>query len=234
MATLLSITNRVLSRLREDTVAAVTDTAYASLVAEFVADIAQEVNEAAVWSALNHDVTVSVIAGTTAYTLSGVTQKSLLLVDQSDCPLSWMFADSSGNVGYQMNMISDNERLISYNANRGITQDYPLDFSLTTTSAATGLQLTLNPAPASNRYIRMRFNTPEAVLTPSTDGSVTIKVPEQVVYLGALFLAQNERGEEIGEPGNIAQTRYITTLADAKENEIRNQERAGVYDWYRA
>lgn len=46
-------------------------------------------------------------------------------------------------------------------------------------------------------------------------------IPADVVFYGALWLALNERGEEIGEPGNMAERRYLDALGMAIERDCQ-------------
>jgi len=238
MATLLQTTNKVLKRLREDTVADLTGD-YANLVGSFVADIAAEVNDSGPgWSALDHTVTVSVLAATRTYDLGSggtadLTDRSTLLHDVCGRPMVWMFDDGSDNTGDPMRYVDPNEYERMFQLDRTETQLDPNCFTLIRNTDGTGYTLALYPIPSTTRTIRMRFNTPEAVLDPDTDSATSIVVNNRVVELGTLWLALNERGEEIGEPGNIAETRYRTALADVVEDEIRVRERAGYYDWSR-
>jgi hypothetical protein len=235
MATLLSITNKVLKRLREDEAADLTSDAYVSLIADFVADIHQEVNDAGPgWSVLDHEVTQAISASTRTYDLStDTTPRSTMLWDVEGGPQCWIFDDASEAQGSRMTYLDPTTLERLYQQDRDSTVDNPRYFTLRANSDASGYTLELYPTPSAARYIRIRFNTPEDFLDPDTDAATTILLNERVILLGALYLAQNERGEEIGEPGNVAETRYRMALADAVEDEIRMRERAGYYDWSR-
>jgi hypothetical protein len=234
MATLLTITNKVLKRLREDTVSDLTDD-YANLIASFVADIHQEVNDAGPgWQALDAEITQSVTASTRTYDLdASTTDRSTLLWDPCGRPQCWMFDDASDADGAWMTYVDPTTMEQMYQADRDDTTDEPRYFTLRPNSDKGGYTLELYPTPSANRYIRLRMNTPETFLDPDSDASTTILLNERVILLGALYLALNERGEEIGEPGGLAETRYRMALADAVEDEVRTRERAGYYDWSR-
>lgn len=233
MSTLLQITNKVLKRLREDTVTDLTDS-YAALIASFVSDIAQEVNEAGpAWSALDAEVDVALSAATRTYALTGTTNKSTLLYSPDGSPLAWSFIDSNDQYGQTIIQVDPYTMEGLYQNYRSLTNLIPSHFSIDANSTNTALELTVWPTPSGARYIRSFFNTPEAELDPTTDASVSIKVPNRPVYLGALYMAFNERGEEIGEPGGIMEQRYRTALGAAVEEEIRRTERNGRHDWKR-
>lgn len=231
MATLLAITNKVLARLRETEVTDLTE-AYSALVASFVADIVQELDEATIWNYLDHEVTVSVVASTQSYTLTGTTNASHILWNATG-PACWIFDSASAAQGTQMIYMDPTEFYRQYQSDRSATSAKPQYFTIEKDTTNDSLNILLWPTPSATLYIRARFNTPEAELVPSTDASTEVKMPERVVRLGALYLALNERGEEIGEPGNIAERRYLDAKGAAVENEIRARERSGFYDWKR-
>jgi hypothetical protein len=231
MATLLQITNKVLLRLREDTVTDLSD-GYSALVASFVADTVAELNEATIWNFLDHEVVVPVVAGTQSYTLAGTNNTSHLLWNELG-PACWIFDASTSAQGTQMTYMDPTEFYRNYQADRSATSAKPIYFTIEKNTSDDDIALRLWPTPSATAYVRVRFNTPEAELDPTTDAATEIAMPERVVRLGALMLALNERGEEIGEPGNIAETRYTLAKGAAVENEIRARERSGFYDWKR-
>lgn len=69
--TYLELVNKVLIRLREDTVATVSQTPYSALIGEFVNDAKQLVEDAWDWSALRTTLTVTTTPGVFNYNLTG-------------------------------------------------------------------------------------------------------------------------------------------------------------------
>jgi hypothetical protein len=49
----------------------------------------------------------------------------------------------------------------------------------------------------------------------------------------ALFYCLNERGEEMGEPGGVAEGRAIAALENAIENDRIRASRSNTYEMYR-
>lgn len=254
MATLLELTNRVLRRLREDEVTSLADSDYATLVAGFVADIAQEVNHAHAWRALDTQLTFDVVAGQRDYDLGRLVADGGSVIAAADArvtnshsvplygadglPGAWIGATSTATTLVRMQDIERTYLSTKYFGNRSVTSALPTEYGLRHNSSAgemfEGILLTLYPTPsASGPLVRIGFNTPEEELDPTTDEATEIFVPNRVVFLGALYLALNERGEEIGEPGNIAETRYLRALASAQEADLSVRDRTGEMDWYR-
>ena len=69
--TYLQLVNNVLVRLRENEVSSVSDTPYSSLIGVFVNDAKREVENAAMWQALNQTIVVNTVAGTRNYSITG-------------------------------------------------------------------------------------------------------------------------------------------------------------------
>ena len=84
--TYLDLVNNTLRRLREDTVASVSDTDYSSLIGIFVNDAIRYVESAWDWSVLRTTVTVNTVAGTNLYSLSdfGVRSEILYVHDETN------------------------------------------------------------------------------------------------------------------------------------------------------
>lgn len=232
MATLLQITNRVLRRLREDEVSDLSAD-YPALVAEFVADIVAELNEATVWNANDTDYTASVVAGTIQYALTGTTNESMLLYTPDGMPQAWIFDDISDDDGEQMFYLDPSEYQRRFQQDRGMENDKPSWFTIEKDTDNDDLVLKLWPKPSATKYIRLRMNTPAAELDSASDSATEIKLPARLVRLGALMLATEERGEEMGELAARFEQRYLMAKAAAIENEKQARERAGIYDWVR-
>ena len=232
MATLLQITNRVLRRLREDEVADLSET-YPALIAEFVGDIVAELNEATIWNAYDTEYTVSVLVGTRDYALTGTTNESMLLYQPDGSPQAWIFDDSNDTDGEQMIYLDPSEYYRRLQQDRGMENDKPSWFTIEKDTDNDDLYIRLWPKPSATKYIRIRFNSPPAELDAAADAAVEIKLPARLVRLGALMLAAEERGEEMGERAARYEQRYTLAKAAAIENEMQLRERAGFYDWQR-
>jgi hypothetical protein len=156
----------------------------------------------------------------------------MLLYTPDGMPQAWIFDDSSDDQGEQMFYLDPSEYYRRLQLDRDMENDKPQWFTIEKDTDNDDLYIRLWPKPSASKYIRIRFNTPQAELDPDTDGATEIRMPERVVRLGALWLALNERGEEIGE-GGPHWTRYLMAKGAALENEARARERTGVYDWAR-
>lgn len=248
MSTHLELVNKVLRRLREDEVDSITETVYATLIGEFVADIHREVSEEWTWANTVKTVDVETIADDPGYLLHATTasggdvmvgsnitnEKSLLRVQTNGLPSIHIGDSVTDNNKHQLVLLSDEQRHHLANSRGDSSATYPTHAAVRK-DHINRWTLQLWPKPAlSGKFIRMIWYIPEEPL--QVDGSTDsqqIYIPNQAIYLGALWLALNERGEEIGEPGNIAETRYRNYLAAEKERAITIDESTGTFDWYR-
>ena len=246
MASQLTLVNNVLRRLREDTVTSVADNAYAQLIAMWLNDGIREVCEAYDWSSLTHTVNVAVSDGTSEYDLSALvsgggnvdnsdratTTDSMLRFDAYGRPLCWLFDTSSSDTpNIQLKLLTDDERVRMYNLDRDEAQVDPSYFSLSLNTDGDGYRITLYPEPDAARHLRIVFNTPQAELAiDGTDNSTEIIVPNAPVEAYVHMVAANERGEEIGEPGNMLERRYINVLGGAIEAAMTADIRSNKYE----
>ena len=83
----------------------------------------------------------------------------------------------------------------------------------------------------SNRTIRSYWYVPQADLAlDGTDDSTEILLPSRCIELRALFYALNERGEEIGIYGGIADKRSQDAIAAAMETDATIQQKIQELD----
>lgn len=250
MASQLTIVNNVLRRLREDTVSTVSQNAYSQLIGMWVNDGFRQVQEAYDWQSLRHEINLPVAIGQTEYDLSATvanggsvpntervtTADSLLLWDEDNRPQAYMFDDASDR--YRKSflwLIEDVSRYRRQQGDREIDNVRPQHFSLTPATDGDGLVLTLWPDPSATSLIRIRFQTPQAELAiDGTDNATDIIVPQTPVEAYVHFIASNERGEEMGEPGNILENRFTMALGAAIESAMGPDVRSDRYESYRA
>lgn len=243
--TLLQLVNKVLRRLREDTVIDFSAD-YTTLIVDFLGEVHAEILEAHDWSSMDYDVRVALVGSQEEYDLSATTasggdvvvgytpttNKSILRYDNSGPVVHW-FESVSSTYGWPLNQVSWESYVHMLNQSEAQEQDQPSYFALR--QDGDGFRMAVWPTPsASGGYVRLRFHTPETTISSeSSTVSDTVLAPERPLVLGALYLALNERGEEIGEPGNIAESRYYSALGAAKEIDMLNQGRVNRFEFYR-
>jgi hypothetical protein len=229
MKTILQIVNKVLRRLRETEVGSLGETDYSLLIADFLADVHTECLKHD-WSSMEHVINVDVPPGIRTFDLTRTvpnggnvdiddrtTTHQSLLRWQHGFPMAWIFDHVSTDPdGDQMILIPEEDMERLHQQDRDETSDIAY-FSLRLSPDRDGLEMKTWPACPENQHIRLRFWTPEAEIDTDTDESRVLLVPDRVLYLGTLYLALNERGEELGEPGHVAERRYIDAMEQAVE-----------------
>jgi hypothetical protein len=220
--TFLAIVNKVLKKLREDTVTSVDYNDYSSLIGEFVNDAKKEIENAWDWSAL---LTVYPVTstGTYVYILTGSTDESRMAYDQYTRPMAY---DVTTNEEFQLNEVEmdvvTSQLLLSPTTIS--TNNKPCNFALLNNGSHIIAQF--DGDPYVGRNYKFYMYTPQDDLDDDTD---TLTIPWRPVYHQALVYALDERGEEIGEPGSTAESRAATSLADAIALDARRDPRKTMF-----
>lgn len=247
MATQLTIVNNVLRRLREDTVTSVADNAYAQLIAMWVNDGMREVSNAYAWSSLLDVVGFDVVQGTHSYNLSQTvadggavavgpvtTDESLLAFDSENRPVAFLYESSSSTKPLtRLTYVSEHDQwYYRGEQDTSVQVDNPCRFGADfRNSTGAGYAFKFLDTPATARYATIAVWTPQADLSiDGTDDSTTVVVHSPSVEAYTHMVAANERGEEIGEPGNLLERRYMDILAAAIEATASSDYRANLYE----
>lgn len=244
--TLLQLVNRVLLRLREDAVTTLDDE-YSKLIAAFIADTHGEVIAAHDWTRLDRTVVVKLQPGKTEYSLyegsddlypgsaAPITDSLIRYLD--DVPLAALYSTyadlMSGNPLNRMNEGSV-EQMLHDIMTRGAASARPSTFSISAHAAEDGLTLNLDTDPDAEYLLAIRMHRSEEAIDPTTDINRTIRAPILPIVLGATFLALNERGEELGEPGALAERRFANALGNAIESDRTRQQKTNGFEFYRS
>lgn len=197
MATWLSMTNEVLSRLRESQVATVSATDYSTLIGRFINDAKRQVEDAWNWDALSTTITLPTVAGTTTYTLtgSGIRQRDITVNDSSNqatlrnVPIQWIL----------------NQQQLST-----VQSGSPVYFAWNGTDG-TDSKVEIYPTPDGVYSLKFNMVVPQVNLT--ADANV-ITVPSEPVVMGAYARALAERGEDGGLASSEAYGLFKSILAD--------------------
>jgi hypothetical protein len=216
--TYLEIVNKVLKKLREDTVTTVGYNTYSSLIGEFVNDAKSEIENSWSWTVLRDDITFSPNIGDNDVLLhesstevdSGYTRRSSKLAyDSNNRPMAFCVTD---NYNYQLTELSYEDFLslrIPQDPSQSSTD--PTEFALSKSNQEDGLVLSfIHDLEEARQYFAI-FYTPQDELEDDDD---ELLIPWRPVVNLALLYALDERGEEIGEPGSKAWIRYERSLAD--------------------
>jgi len=217
--------NAVLRRLRENTISsnwsgsildatAVSD--YQKLIGDLINESKREVEDAWNWSILRASPTITTVADTQAYTLTGTTERSRILMAQEQ---------SNGTVLQEM---SDPYLQFTKYPTSSVQKTIPHYYSVTGVDSSTGyLNVEFDPVPDAAYNITFRVVNPQDDITAAT---TVIKAPHQPIILGAWARAIAERGEDGGSMSDMVFSQYQNALADAIQ--IDAGRTVGEVDFY--
>ena len=197
--TYLQIVNKVLTRLREDTVATVNENTYSALIGEFVNDAQRAVEDSYDWSALRTTVTVNTVAGVFNYSLTGSQDRIKVLDVVNDTDNFFMTYRSSHDF---------NNLFLNANA----SQSVPRWFSWNGVDSVGDSSVDVYPIP--NGVFDLRFNVVlrSGDLTADAD---SVPVSNMAIIQLATAFAARERGETGGTAAQELFSIADNTLSDA-------------------
>jgi hypothetical protein len=233
--TVIQIVNKVLRRLRESQITSLSETEYASMVTDFLVDTHKDLLDYD-WSSMEHTVEVPIDPNQRILDLSRLEANSGDILAGSALPTTesiplWAkwFTTSTDTQGFELSIITNEEIDQDYYLDTGIRSQNLESVAFRGHPSRDGIEATLYPIPNVARHMRVRFWTPEAEIDVTTDTNRTVLVPWRPLYLGTLYLALNERGEEIGEPGGLAEKRFYKAVETAKEADQNRKNNADRY-----
>jgi hypothetical protein len=243
--TLIDIVNKVMRKLREEQVANLTEE-YSQLVASFVADAHKLVCEHHDWSSMATVVLFPLAADKSTYQLCDgapdlypgsdhPNQTSLVLMADNEMPQAYLYASHAdyltGTSICQL-ALADARYTSRLLAERNGRTSRPSAFSVVADAVNDGLTLQLDAVPDQAYFVAVHVHRPEPDIE-TDDGALVIRAPWRPIYYGAVMFALNERGEELGEPGNVAEMRFKSALDLAKETDLLQQARPNRFEMYR-
>jgi hypothetical protein len=231
MATQLNIVNDVLRRLREDTVSTIDSNAYSVLIAMFLNDAKEDLEDMWFWNAYETSIDTTITVSTNTFDLSSTNDRSFLIRQaDDDTPHAYDITTSQNGQLYDVALKRLQENRNTY---RGTVPELaaPTIFALEYASDYRGFQLKLEQNASTERTWRTHWYIPQAELAlDGTDDSTELQLPERPLYLRTLYYALNERGEEMGEPGNVADMRAEKAAAAAMEIDMQVQKKSNEKD----
>ena len=196
--TYLELINDVLVRLRETTVSTNAETSYSSLIGKFVNDAKRQVEDSFAWNVLGQTITVTTVASTASYSLTGVGQKFQI----QDA------INVTSNISlYMIDFVSMNRKQNF----TPLVNAIPTEFIFDGVDASGDTKVTLYPVPDNVYSLKFSVTVPQATL--SADGT-SVKVPDVLVAQNAYARALVERGEDGGLTSSEAYALYRGMLSD--------------------
>lgn len=250
MATQLTIVNDVLLRLREDPITTISGNTYANLIAAFLNEIIQDAQSEHLWDVSRTTITFNTVSGQAEYDLSLTTwrggavtsgtptnEESMLIRDSARRPLVY---DTTTSGSPQLHE-AEWSLLRRWSVKQQQGDSRPLYFAYSKTTSFDvdvsgtnphGFKARLWPEPDGVYVIQADWYIPQAQLeVDGTDEDDDVEIPRNVAMLGTLWKALNERGEEIGEPGNMAETAYRRALSVSIETELDSRKELNEFEF---
>ena len=212
--TLLDAVNSILTRLRENTVISINDNAYSRLVRNFINDAKDQVENAYSWNALQADLTVSTVAATSTYSVTGSGQRFRVL----------SVVDDTTDAELQLRPLAE----IKYMQRVSPMDGTPQYYSFNGVDANGDNKVVFYPTPDAVVSIVFNAVVPQEDLMDDLD---TLSVPSKAVILGAYARAVAERGEDNGFISSEAYGLYKDALSDAIAIESSRTANDGSWGW---
>jgi hypothetical protein len=246
MATQLDLVNNVLLRVREKQVVNVTDNTYSQLVAQIVAESYEEVLDEWNWRSLSETSVFALPAGSTGgpaadFVVGGflAPDARLFLARAGGAPYARVIAKPyvidlfEDNAGSQMTELTLPQYSDMVQRQTEQASQYPQYFSLRPLPDESLDILFWQPAKTDCSVAMTYWRRPNRLTSDGTTQGANIEIPFRPVQELALMYALNERGEEMGEPGNLAERRYMQALSAAKELDLKAAEQNNSGEWRR-
>ena len=199
METLLSLTNKVLVRLREDEVTSTAAGSYEKLIAQFVKQAVDEVEDATNWIQLRSTISLPATADNFAYSLSGAGTGFRILQ---------VFEDTTD---YELNKAPSfnwmNRQLLQNSPATGQPQYYDVNGQDDQGDAL----INLYPIPDGTYSVNVNL----VVKSHLVDDTDSTPLPWLPIVLLAYMLAVDERGDDDGASLVILENKYTLALASA-------------------
>lgn len=232
MATQLTIVNDILRRLRETEVAAVTTGSYSALIAQFVNEAKEELEDMWFWTVNETVIDTTILAnGTLTYDLTETTDRSFMQRTVADSiPMAFDITDGEERQLFDYPLQERNRIRDSWTGTPD-DQAAPQAFAIQPDADGRGYTLALLYGSNTERTWRTYWYAPQAELAvDGTAGSTNILLPKRPIYLRALWIAANERGEEMGEPGSMLETQARDAAAAAMEIDMQVNKKSALTD----
>lgn len=233
MANQLTMVNNLLRRLRETEVAQVSESAYSKLIATYINDAIQDMEDTGhQWSAYITQVDDTILAdGTLTYDITETNDRSYLM-RLPTCDSIPMAIDITTDEVQPLQDVAYSELLRARNLSTtpSQTKEFPRTFAIKSDSDGRGFSIELLWGADNARTWRTWWYVPQTELstTDNTDASTEILLPRRPIELRALYYALEERGEVMG-PRNASNAWARSQDAIAAAIEIDQQVNK---DWY--
>lgn len=233
MATQLEMVNKVLLRLRENSVTTVIDNDYAQLIAQFINDSKADLEDSNhTWSAYETEIDVAILNdGTRNYALAGTNDRSFLMRVYKEDRLPLAYDITADETGQLYDVPLKEIRRVRATAD-DLQSRRPYTFAVQAdTTADAGWQIQLLWGSNTARSWRMYWYVPQDDLAlDATDDNTQIILPQRPVELRAYAYALMEREIENSPAAQNAWARSVDSIASALETDMQVQKKSDEID----
>lgn len=200
--TYLQLVNKVLVRLRESTVATVTETSYSTLIGALMNRVKSEIEDAWRWHALRDTYQITTTPGTATYVLTDSGPDAVIIDAYNTSQQRQM---ERGNVRDFNNKFFGVTTAVTGNPTQFLEGGLNVDFDLS---------IDIWPIPATGVTDVIKFNiyVPQAELSAGSDVPL---VPQNVLVEGTVARAIMERGDDGGVAIQSQEALYRELLSSA-------------------
>lgn len=203
--TFLQIINRVLARLREDSVAAHNTTTYSTMIGTIVNQVKAEIEDAYHWNAMRDTYSVTAVPNTTTYALTGAGMNAMIID-------GWN-TTTPGPLKKGTNAAFNDRFFGVTTVQTGSVQEYiPAGYD-----ANYDMKIDIWPNPSATNALKFNIFVPQADL--AADATVAL-VPQSVLIEETIARAMLERGDEGApqpQPGETFIRKDLLNSAIARE-----------------
>ena len=196
--TFLELVNDVLVRLREPVVTTFSETTYSTLIGKFINDAKRQVEDAFSWNALGTTITITTVANTSSYSLTGAGQKFQVMD----------VINTTNIFGLTNISFVDMNRKLNF---APVATQTPVNYAFDGVDGSYDTQVKFYPIPNAVYIIKFMLTVPQPTL--ALDATV-VKVPDVLVVQNAYARALVERGEDGGLSSSEAYNLYRAMLSD--------------------
>jgi hypothetical protein len=194
--TYLEIVNKVLKRLREPTVASVSENSYSSLIGDLVNVAKREIEDAWNWSTLRTTLTATTAPDLFNYVLRGAGTRFRVLEIINDTDNVFLYPRDSK--WFERSLLMS-----------PVQKGSPLYYNFNGVTTYGDTQVDVFPVPDGVYTLRFNVVMPQDDLTEDTE---VVQIPYTLLIEGTLARAIAERGEDGGNQDQ--EMRYRNMLAD--------------------